>query len=394
MSVPKFQDGHGAKECDAEDTTAARPILSSRSPRSADSACDHSHHADHPVDSTEVEDGDSLAPLVAIVGPTASGKSELAVFLAERVNGEIVNYDSVQLYRGMDIGSGKIAARDRAGIPHHLLDVLELDQARSAGLFRCLAMPILQDLRRRGKVPILAGGTGLYLRALLDGLFDGPARSPELRRRLQGIADRFGVESLHRVLRRLDPKAARRIHAHDTPKLIRAAEVCFLSGRSLSALQERGRDPLSGFFSIKVGLNPERLSLIQRINDRVESMFASGILEECRAALEQTNREQRREGPLGALGYRQAFAMLRGELNLKDAIRLTQSATRQYAKRQMTWLRRESDVTWFQGFGSDPDIQRQVATWLASVLNGFGGRITAKFPVPEKKVSINEYSRK
>lgn len=360
---------------DAEDTGEARPLIRSRSSRSTAPACDHSHHADRPCDSAAVEDRGRVAPLVAIAGPTASGKSELAVFLAQRVNGEVVNYDSVQLYRGIDIGSAKITPERRAGIPHHLLDALELDQAASAGLYRRLAIPVLADLRRRGKVPVLVGGTGLYLRALLEGLFEGPERSPELRKRLQRIADRFGAEALHRMLRRLDPKAARRIHARDTPKVIRAAEVCLLSGRTLSALQERGRDPLRGFIPIKLGLNPPRAMLAQRINDRVESMFASGILEECRAALEQTNGEVRREGPMGALGYRQASAVLRGELILKDAIRLTQVATRQYGKRQMTWFRRESDVTWFEGFGGDPYIQQHAAAWLAGVLGRFEVRV-------------------
>lgn len=377
VSDPKFQDGCGAKVGDAEDTNEARPLLGSCAPRSTASARDYSYHADRPCDSAAVADRDNVAPLVAIVGPTASGKSELAVCLAQSVNGEVVNYDSVQLYRGMDIGSGKITPQRRAGIPHHLLDVLDLNQAPSAGLYRRLAMPVLADLRRRGKVPILAGGTGLYLRAVLEGLFDGPERSPELRMRLQRIANRFGAEALHRVLRRLDPSAARRIHAHDTPKVIRAVEVCLLSGRPLSALQERGRDPLRGFFPIKLGLNPERSRLAQRINERVDWMFASGILEECRAALDRTSGERRSEGPLGALGYRQASAVLGGEMNLKEAIRLTQTATRHYAKRQMTWFRRESDVTWFEGFGGDPEIQRQAAAWLVAVLGGLAGLITA-----------------
>lgn len=364
MSVPKFHDDGGAAEGDAEGAPQAGPILRSRSPRSAASAGNRSHYPARPCDSTATEDRDRVAPLVAIVGPTASGKSELAIFLSKRVNGEVVNYDSVQLYRGMDVGSGKIPPEKRAGIPHHLLDVLELGEAPSAGLFRRLATPVLADVRRRRKVPILVGGTGLYLRALLEGLFDGPERSPEVRRRLQQVVNRHGAEALHRALRRLDPKSARRIHPHDTPKLIRAAEVCLVSGKPLSALQERGRDPLCGFVPIKLGLNPERSRLTRRINERVEWMFANGILEECRAGLALSAGNPNGEGPLGALGYRQASAVLKEELSLKDAIRLTQAATRQYAKRQMTWFRREKDIVWFEGFGDSAELQKQIASFV------------------------------
>lgn len=302
-------------------------------------------------------------PLLAIVGPTAAGKSALAIALAERWSGEIINCDSVQVYRGFDVGTGKVPPAERRGIPHHLLDVVEPEEVFTAGDFRRDAERVLAAVRARGSLPIVVGGTGLYLRALLLGLFEGPPRSTELRSRLTGLAHRRGREFLHRLLKRLDPAAAARIHSRDTQKLIRAIEVCVLARRPVSDLHARGRTALQGFRVVKVGLNPDRARLAERINARVARMFDEGLLEETRAALERPGSLK----PLGALGYRQACAALRGELSREEAIRATQAATRQYAKRQMTWFRRETDVTWFSGFGDDAKIQRQVFDWLAGV---------------------------
>lgn len=306
---------------------------------------------------------------MAIVGPTASGKSGLAVWLAERLNGEIINCDSIQLYRGLDIGSGKVSREERARATHHLLDVLEPRQPSTAGDFRRMALPILTDLRERKKLPILAGGSGLYLRALLDGLFDGPERSAGLRARLRQIENgRAG--SVFRVLRRLDSKAAARIHPNDVQKAIRAAEICLLAGEPVSKLHSRGRAPLHGFTAIKIGLNPPREKLRARIDARVERMFARGLIDETRSVLRGRDELlDRPAGPLLALGYRQACAVLRGEMELAAAVQAAQSATRRYAKRQMTWFRRESDVTWFEGFGADPEIQRRVLSWLTQHFN-------------------------
>lgn len=307
-------------------------------------------------------------PLVALVGPTASGKSELALYLAERLNGEIINYDSVQVYRGLDIGSGKVRPAGRRRAAHHLLDVVEPGEVFTAGQYRRMALTILADVRQRGMLPILAGGTGLYLRALLDGLFDGPTRSGDLRARLRRMAGRRGPQALHRVLRRLDSKAAERIHPNDTHKVIRAVEVCLLARQPVSALYARGRERLQGFKVFKAGLNPRRAELCERIDRRVESMFASGLVEETRAALARHAERLRIEpGALRALGYRQACAVLEDQLDPASAIRATQAATRQYAKRQMTWFRRESDVTWFEGFGDDPKVQSRVFSWLTQV---------------------------
>jgi tRNA dimethylallyltransferase len=302
--------------------------------------------------------------LLAIVGPTAAGKSALALALAERLEGEIINCDSVQVYRGFDVGTGKVPPAERRGIPHHLLDVVGADAEFTAGDFRREAERVLASVRDRGKLPIVVGGTGLYLRALLLGLFEGPPRSAALRKRLRDLAQRRGREFLHRLLKRLDPAAAARIHSRDTQKLIRAIEVCVLARQPVSVLQARGRSGLEGFWVVKVGLDPDRARLAERINARVERMFARGLLDETRAALERPHARANLK-PLGALGYRQACAVLGEGLGLEEAIRTTQAATRQYAKRQMTWFRREADVTWFAGFGDDQDIQRRVLDWLA-----------------------------
>jgi tRNA dimethylallyltransferase len=297
-------------------------------------------------------------PLLVIVGPTAAGKSALALALAERLDGEIINCDSVQLYRGFNIGTGKTPPEERRGIPHHLIDTVAPEQVFTAGDYRREALRVLAEVRGHGKWPIIVGGTGLYLRALLVGLFDGPARSEELRARLSALAERRGRESLHRLLRRLDWKAAARIHPRDKPKIIRAIEVCLLARQPMSAMLERGRVGLQGFRVFKAGLCPDRSQLTQRINARVERMFATGLLEETRAMLARPDAGH--INPLGALGYRQACAALGGDLGLEDAVREAQAATRQYAKRQMTWFRREADIVWFPGFGDEAQIQAQV----------------------------------
>jgi tRNA dimethylallyltransferase len=301
-------------------------------------------------------------PLVVIVGPTAAGKSALALALAERLGGEIVNYDSVQIYRGFDVGAGKVPAAERRGIPHHLLDYLEPTQLFTAGDYRREALRVLTDLRARAKLPLFVGGAGLYLRALLLGLFEGPARSEALRERLHALAQRRGREHLHRLLERLDRAAAERIRPRDTQKIIRALEVCLLARKPLSTLHARGRRGLEGYRIYKIGLSPQRSRLYERINRRVEAMFAGRLMDEVRALLARPDAYRIR--PLEALGYRQACAALRGEMSLEEAIRHTQRATRHYAKRQLTWLRPESDIVWFEGFGDEPETLRRVLSAL------------------------------
>ncbi len=308
--------------------------------------------------------GGAEYPLVAIVGPTAVGKSALGLELAERLGGEVLNFDSVQVYRGFTLGAGKLPPEERRGIPHHLLDIVEPGDVFTAGDYRRVAQQALVQVREGGKLPILVGGTGLYLRALLQGLFEGPKRSERLRARLRSMAERRGREFLHRLLLRLDPASAQRIGPRDTPKVIRAVEVCLTTGRSFSALLARGRKGLRGFRVLRIGLNPERTRLYDRIDRRVEHMFREGLLEEARALLARLQAGPGDSKPVRALGYAQAWAVLRGEISFEEAIEQTQRATRHYAKRQMTWFRRETNVTWFAGFGDDPGIQRCVLDWL------------------------------
>jgi len=318
-------------------------------------------------------------PLIAIVGPTASGKSELAVTLAERRKGEVVNYDSVQLYRGFEVGAGKLPLAGRRGIPHHLLDCLEPTEVFTAGDYRREALKVLADLRERGKLPILVGGTGLYLRALLSGLFEGPVRSDALRERLRKMAERHGREFLHRLLARLDPPSAARIQPRDAQKLIRAIEVCALARQPLSALHARGRAGLEGYHVTRLGLNPPRAELYARIDHRVRSMFASGLLEETRALLGRADAASIK--PLEALGYAQASAFVQGKMSREEAILATQTATRHYAKRQLTWFRREPGVSWIEGFGDDPHVQGRIMETLGRTpVIGAGGTLACPAP--------------
>lgn len=305
--------------------------------------------------SEETDDGRERAyPLVAVVGPTASGKSGLALHLAERFNGEIVNCDSLQIYRCFDIGTAKTPPAERRGIPHHLLDIIEPQETFTAGEYARQARAVLKDLRARGKVPVLAGGTGFYLRALLEGLFPGPARDEQLRERLRLRARHRGSQYLHRMLRRLDRESAARIHANDTPKLIRALEVCLRARRPMSELfrETKGAGRLEGFRPIKIGLDPPRRLLYERINRRAETMFRAGLIEEVQAILARGVPPTAK--PFQSHGYREALEVLAGRLTVEQAIATTQLRGRRYAKRQMTWFRREKDLHWLPGFGSDP----------------------------------------
>jgi tRNA dimethylallyltransferase len=325
-----------------------------------------------PVDGTIRESArSSPAWLVAIVGPTAAGKSALALELAAQFSGEVVNYDSVQLYRGFDIGSGKLLPQERRGVPHHLLDVVEAAQVFTAGDFAREATRVLTSLRERKRLPILVGGTGLYLRALIQGLSEGPPRSEAVRDRLRNIAARRGREFLHAMLMRLDRDSAKRIQPRDTQKIIRALEVRFLTGRPISGLHASGRTGLRGFRPMMIGLDPRRAELHRRINARAGRMFEIGLVEETQAALQRFGLEPASASkltPWGALGYRQICEMLAGRLSREDAILKTQAATRQYAKRQMTWFRREAGVEWFAGFGDDPQMQQSVTEWVKGVM--------------------------
>jgi tRNA dimethylallyltransferase len=305
-------------------------------------------------------------PLVAIVGPTASGKSTLGVWLAERLGGEVVACDSTQLYKDFDIGTAKTGLAERRGIPHHLIDELTPKEDATAGGYRQMAISVLEDLRRRGRIPIFTVGTGLYLRALLEGLADVPERSEELRARLRSSIENHPRGHLHGILQRLDAEASRKIAMGDEQKLIRAIEVCLLAKRPVSEVHRSGRVPLEGWRVLKIGLMPPREALYEQIHARTDAMFAQGWVDEVRALLDRGLPENAK--PFDFIGYRELRAVLRGSLTMEEARSAIQQATRRYAKRQMTWFRREPSVHWCGGFGGDPKIQEEAVQWLSKFL--------------------------
>jgi len=315
-----------------------------------------------------MNDVHSDAPLVAIVGPTASGKSALGITLAKRFGGEIVACDSTQLYRGFDIGTAKPTAAERTAVLHHLVDVLNPQEASTAGGYRELAERVLGDLKTRGKLPIFTVGTGLYLRALLEGLADLPQRSEELRERLRERAVNHETGHLHAVLKKLDAESAQKIAPADEQKIIRAIEVCLLARKPLAEVHRTARKPLLGWRAIKIGLQPPREALRDRIHARTDAMLAAGWLDEVRSLLQKNFLENAK--PFDFIGYRELRDVLRGKLSIDGAGAAIQQATRQYAKRQLTWFRRERDVHWLPGFGSDPEIQAAAIECL--VQNGIG----------------------
>ena len=320
------------------------------------------------VDSADTATASPSDPLVVLLlGPTGSGKTALSLALAERFGGEIVSCDSVAVYRGMDAGTAKPSRAERARLPHHLIDVADPDEPFTAGMYSRMARTALREIAARGRLPIVSGGTGLYLRALTEGLFAGPERQQTLRLRLGRSRQRHGDPWLHRILQRLDPVSATRIHKNDTPKLIRAIEVCVAGRQKLSQVlssRSEARDPLTGFRLLRIGLKPPRAMLYQRLNQRCEAMFAAGLIEEVRALLA-------RYGPvkaLDSLGYRQALAVETGDLTVEAAIATAQQGHRNYAKRQLTWFRREPAVHWLEAFGDQPETARLAIDTVQSAL--------------------------
>jgi tRNA dimethylallyltransferase len=311
------------------------------------------------MNSVEVE-----RPMIVVAGPTASGKTMLAIRLAERFGGEVVSCDSVAVYREMEIGTAKPTHEERAMVPHHMFDIAWPDEQVTAGDYSRLARETLRAISERGALPIVAGGTGLYLRALIDGLFPAPAARPELRDRLRKKVEALGPERgpahLHRMLTRLDATAAKVIHPNDVPKVIRAIEVSLSSAStdggaraSMTEQWKQGRDLLSGYRILRLGLNPPRARLYERINQRAAAMFDRGLIEETSRLVERYGRECR---ALGSLGYAQATAVLAGEMTREEAVTQAQQGHRNYAKRQLTWFRRDEEMRWLTGLGSEQNV--------------------------------------
>jgi tRNA dimethylallyltransferase len=296
----------------------------------------------------------ALPRFVVVLGPTASGKSALGIALAEKLSGEILVCDSTQVYRHFDVGTAKIPAAEQHGIRHHLVDLVEPTEIFTAGDYRRRALEVLEDLRSRKILPILTAGTGLYLRALLEGLADAPQRSEEIRTRLREKAEQRGSAHLHRALARLDPESAARISARDTQKIIRAMELRLLTGKPVGEIHRSGRAALQGYEIIKLGLLPPRATLYARIHARTDAMLAAGWLEEVRALVASGVAPDAK--PFQFIGYSQLREHLASRLSEKDAVQQIEQATRRFAKRQITWFRKESGVHWLAGFGDTPEI--------------------------------------
>jgi tRNA dimethylallyltransferase len=302
---------------------------------------------------------------VLLLGPTASGKTALSLALAQRFQGEIVSCDSVAVYRECEIGSAKPTPAERAQVPHHLIDVFSPSETCSAGDYSRLARSAIAQITARHHLPIVTGGTGFYLRALTDGLFPGPPRSAEIRARLTRSANRHAPSWLHLILTRLDPAAAARIHANDHPKLIRAIEVCLAARQPITTAWTAGRTPLTGYRILRIGLNPPRAALYERINTRAAAMFAHGLVEETQSIIA---RHGAAIPVLDALGYRQARQLLSGELTREQAIAAAQQGHRNYAKRQLTWFRREPNVHWLTTFGDQPSTLAAAEALISEAL--------------------------
>ena len=307
-----------------------------------------------------------LIPLPVILGPTGSGKSDLSIAIALAIGAEIVNCDSLQVYHGFDIGTAKVPPSERRGVPHHLIDIVEPTELFTAGDYARAAAAAIREISARGRTALIAGGTGFYLRGLLEGLSPGPTRDDTLRARLiEKEQKRAG--SVHRILARLDPPSAARIHPNDKNKTMRALEVRLLAGAPLS---ERGRAALSGFLPVKIGLDPPRDLLYGRLNERARRMFEN-LVDEVRQLLAAGVPTEAK--PFESLGYRQVLEMLQGRITEQQALESTQQETRRYAKRQLTWFRKEHGVEWIPGFGDDPhslDVANKIFTqFLRNTIN-------------------------
>ena len=297
--------------------------------------------------------------IIAIVGPTASGKSTLGIEIALRLGGEIINCDSVQVYQGIQIATAKVPLEEREGIPHHLIDFVPPEINYTAGEWGSKAVTTIEEIESRGRVPILVGGTGLYLRALRNPFFKSPPTDELLRRRLNAIRERRGPEHLHRLLQRLDSDSAKDLYPRDWPRVQRAIEVRLQNGSPMSQQKTDRPDPHDSTRRLRViVLNPPRAELYARINERTDQHFADGLVGEVEHLLAQGVPSQ--SNALGAHGYRRVVEYLEGKRDLASAIEQTRTDVRRYSKRQLTWFRRETGAEWFDGFGEDPKLQKRV----------------------------------
>jgi tRNA dimethylallyltransferase len=311
----------------------------------------------------------SHKPIIAIVGPTASGKSELGIEMALQFDGEIINCDSVQVYREIEIATAKVPLNERRGIPHHLIDFVSPEINYTAGEWAREAALKIEEIEARGHIAFLVGGTGFYLRALREPFFPSPKTDEGLRRRLTEIRERRGVAHLHRMLKRLDPVAAKKLFERDWPRIQRALEVRLQTGKPISSQAPERAHPPAFAARIRVfALNPPREELYHRINERAETHFAAGLVDEVRDLLAKGIPAN--SNALGAHGYRRVVEYLRGERDLLDAIEQTKLDVRHYAKRQLTWFRREQGVEWFEGFGNEPLVQNSVCHRITELSGG------------------------
>jgi tRNA dimethylallyltransferase len=308
-----------------------------------------------------------VKPLIAILGPTATGKSALGLALAERFGGEIVNCDSTAVYRGFDIGTDKVRAAGRRGIPHHLIDVADPTEDYTAARFARDAAAVIREIHARGRLPILVGGTGLYYRALTRGLFPGPGKDETVRTRLNRVADRRGVESLHRLVARVDPASAARIQPRDRQRLVRALEVYLLTGKPLTAHFSATASPLDPEVRVTaVALRMPSAWLAERLARRVDAQFEAGLLDEIRGLLARGVPPDAR--PFGGLVYRQALELLAGVRDEPATRALIVRENRRYARRQLIWFRKEPNLVWLEGPGSSPDVQARAMALVAEGL--------------------------
>ena len=308
--------------------------------------------------------GNAVKPLLAVLGSTATGKSALAIAIARRVGGEIINCDSTAVYRGFDIGTDKVPAAEQGGIPHHLIDIAEPTDDYTAADYGRDAARVVREIHARNRVPIVVGGTGFYFRALTRGLFPGPGKDDALRARLDGMAARRGVEFLWRMVRRVDPPSAVRIAPRDRKRLVRALEVFFQTGKALTAHFADTASPLDSDISVTaLALRLDAARLAERLARRVDAQLAAGLLDEVRGLLASGVPETAR--PFGGLVYRQVIEYRRGVRDLGATRDLIVQENRRYARRQLIWFRKEPNLIWFDGPGESPDVQARVLGWLA-----------------------------